>query len=1157
MLLVALALLCTAAFGQGTATILGTVSDPSGAVVPNAKITMTNVDNGFVRSTTSNNTGNYSARELPIGRYQVRVEAQGFKTYEQKDITLNVNDTLRIDAALQIGTVGQSVTVEANALQVQADTNDVSQTITSNQISNLATNGRNILQLTALVPGAASNMPDFDLPGAQWQNRQIQFNGMRQDANNWLIDGGEAYDRGGGGILLVSPSQDAIQEFKIETSNYAADLGNSSGGMTTMALKSGTKQFHASAWEYNRNDALDAWEYFAKQSSAKKAELRYNAYGFNAGGPVEFKSSNPKTFFFYNMEWRKLIQGGSIHNLAPTSDEYGGDMSGFAPSGDTTAVIWVPNTTDPNAIAKFSNAGLAPGQPFQYQGKLNVIPPSLLDQNAVNYIKAGYFLTPNTSNGYYYSAANTITPYREEIVRIDHNFNDKIAVMGHMIYDSTTQQAPIVSWTGNTFPTVGSLETVPSWQGVVHVTYNIRPNLLNEVAWNFNGNDITIANTGLWKAPSDYTPDPLFPSANTISKITGIEISGGPIGVSMDSGNWPWQNWWRSNQWKDDLSYMHGSHNLKFGFLYFYTTKKQQIFENTAGTFNFNGNATGCSVAAEQTLYGSEQTYCPANTGGIGLADFLLGDANYYNQGELQDFVDIANVVVDGYAMDDWHASRRLTLNLGVRWEALPHAYDLNNRLGNFYPSLWNPADAGTFTTPTSGALNTSGPGFTLVSGVKLSSVPFFQDGIGLAGRNGIPRGLVTNHWANFGPRLGFAYDMGGNQRSILRGGFGTFYERNAGNEEYNMGTDPPFSNSAQTNYAYLDTPTVSYQTGENAGASPTTPQGFTGVQKSLPITTVYQFSLGIQQQVRSNMVATLGFVGNTAVHLSQTIDVNTLPASDTADRTGVCGGPCGYSGNQLDPDYHRQYVGWSGINLVYDEGNAHYEGWQATLRANAWRNLTLGAAYTLGHEWDVIDGQLFNNVDNPLNPRYTYGTSGFDRRQVGVVNFEYNVPGFQHSNGFARTVLGGWAFSGIASFESGNPLTVDGPNWLGFGSGTTQHADFTGSVSYPHTVAQWFNPTAFSAAPPLQWGTAPKSVLKGPGEDHWNLSLYKDFKFNERSGLQFRADSFNVWNHATFNSVATGVLTGNASNPYTSNAGALTNTGDPREFQFGAKIYF
>jgi hypothetical protein len=1144
LVVLGLALLNANIYGQGTGTgsILGTVTDPSGAVVPNAKITITNLDNGFVRTTTSNATGNFSAPELPVGHYQLRVEVQGFKTYQLKNISLNVTQTMRLNPVLQIGTASQSVTVEADAIQVQSDTSDVSQTISANDVQNLPTNGRNILQLTTLVPGAASNMPDFDSPGAQFQNRSVYFNGMRQDANNWQIDGGEAYDRGGGGILLVSPSQNALQEFTVQTSNYAADEGESSGGMVSMEVKSGTKRFHGSAWEFDRNDALDAVNYFQK----KKAELRYNAFGFNAGGPVEFKSSNPKTFFFYNMEWRREINGGAIHNLAPNAAEYAGDESAMGH-------IYVPMTTDQTAIAKFQHDGLQPGQEFQYNGKMDVIPPDLIDSNAAAYIKAGYLLPPNDPTGQYYnSVANTTTNYREEIVRMDHQFNQKFSLMGHFIYDSLSQAAPIVAWTGNTFPTIGSLETVPSWQGVVRLTYNISSNMLNELAYNENGNDITLANSGLATQPSGWNAAPLFPTVNSAKKIPSINISGGPIGVAMSSGNWPWQNWWRSDQIKDDLSWIHGRHNMKFGFAWMWTNKKQQIFVNTAGNYDFNGNASGCSTKADPT-------YCTTSTNGIGLADFLLGDADNFNQPALQDFVSITNLMPDAYAMDNWRITRRLTLDIGLRWEYDPHAYDTNNRLGNFYPNLYNPANAPQFLPGSNNAaMNTSGPGFETVSGIKLSTTPFYMNGIGLAGRNGIPRGLVDNHWATFAPRLGFAYDLFGDGKTILRGGFGMFYERNAGNEEYNMGADPPFVNTASTFNPYLDNPAVSYQNGQGAGTAPTTPQGFTGLQQSLPMSTIYQFNMGLQHQLRNNMVATLAFVGNTSAHLSQTVDINTLAPGDIADRTAVCGAPCGAS-SQANANYYRQYLGFSDINQVYDQGNAHYEGLQATFRASAWKDLYLNAAYTYSHAFDVIDAQLFNNLDDPMNPGYTYGTSGFDRRHIFVSNLTYNLPIFAHSNGLANHLAGGWTTAAIITMQSGNPLTVDAnsPNTLGFGGGTVNHANISGKVSYPHTVQQYFSPSVFSYPTPLQWGNAPKSIVKGPGEDHWTMSLYKDFKFTERSGLQFRADAFNTWNHATFNAVNTGVLTGNANNPISPTAGALTGTGDPREFQFGATLYF
>lgn len=1157
LLILGLALLSTAAFGQGNASIVGTVTDPMGAVVPNAKITITNTDTGIVRIVTTNGTGNYLAADLNNGRYTVKAEAQGFKALEKKNITVDVNQVVRIDEALQVGSVGQSVTVEANAIQVQADTSDVSQTITSEQITNLATNGRNILQLTALVPGASSQMPDFDKPGAQFQNHSIQFDGMRADGNNWVIDGGEAYDRGGGGILIVSPSQDALTEFTITTSNYAADLGNSSGGMVTMAVKSGTRRFHASAWEYDRNDDLDAYSWTAKQATKPlKAELRYNAFGFNVGGPVELKSSKPKTFFFYNQEWRREISGGSINNQVPSTANYSGDFSSTT-DNMSSMKVYVPEVTNSTLLAKYSAYGLVPGQQFQYNGTKNVIPPGLIDSTATAWIKA-VTKAPNSSDGkYFISGANTADYWHEEIGRVDHQVNDKIAVFGHLIWDSLSEKAPVVSWTSNTYPTIGSLETVPSWAGVLHLTYNIKPNLLEEVAFNTNGNDITIANTGAFKTPSGFSTSPYYPTVNPNGKLPQMSISTPYGSVAMDTGSWPWQNWWRSYQWKDDLSWSHGAHNMKFGFAWLYATKKQQIFKNVGGSYTFNGTATQCGADCV-ALYGSNVT---SGSGGIGLADFLLGNASNFNQTELQDAMDIGFNSIDAYFNDDFRVSHRLTLNIGMRWEATPHAYDLHNRASNFYPYAWDPTQKAVFvsqsTSSGSNALDTTQGDFVYVPGVALSNVLFFMDGIGLAGRNGVPRGMVTRHWGGFAPRLGFDYDLFGAQKTVLRGGLGVFYERNAGNEEYNMGGNAPFVNSTSMNTVMMDTPTINYKSGTGAAATPTTPQGLTGLQANLPITAVYQFNLGIQHQLRNNMVATLSYVGNHSSHLSYTSDINTLYLGDKTNRTHLCGSACSVSGS-YSADWYRPYTGFQGITMIEDGGNAHYGSMQATIRASSWHGLNVSAAYTWGHSWDQVDAQIWNNISNPFNPKYDDGTANFDRRQIVVASFDYTLPVFQHSQGLTKTVLGGWTISGITSMETGNPITISaaGDN-IFIGGNTASRANQTGKVHYPKKASKWFDDSVFTQPALFNWGTGGKSAVVGPGRNNWNLTLSKDFHFNENTGFQFKAESFNTWNHTQYTTVNTSVLNSVSGTSYNSGAGQITNAADPRIFQLGAKIYF
>src|ERR1039457_1439753 len=447
LVMLGLLLLGTAAYGQGTASLVGTVIDPTGLPVPNAKITVTDTDTGIVRLTSTNAVGSYAAHELPIGLYNVKVEVLGFRTSERTGITLNVNDTVRADVALQIGATQESVTIVANALQVQSDTNEVSQTITAAQVADLATNGRNVIQLAALVPGAASNIPDFDTPMAQTQNRSIQFNGQRSDHNNWLINGGEAYDRGGGGILLVSPSQDSLQEFKVMTSNFAADLGQSSGGMITMATKSGAKQFHGGLWEYVRNDAFDANPFFANLNGQPKPELRYNTFGGNIGGPIPKIGHEKKTFFFYNQEWRREVNGNQINASSVPVAARGGDFSYLLPAngctGGSCVQLKVPQTTDSAEIAKLAQFGLTPGGNIPN----NVIPSGLIDSNAATLLKAGLFPAANAANNLYYAVANQLTFYREETFRVDHQIGSKLNLMGSLLYDngSQTQSPPLLA----------------------------------------------------------------------------------------------------------------------------------------------------------------------------------------------------------------------------------------------------------------------------------------------------------------------------------------------------------------------------------------------------------------------------------------------------------------------------------------------------------------------------------------------------------------------------------------------------------------------------------------------------------------------------------------------------------------------------------------
>jgi len=1130
LLVLGIVLLSTAAYSQGTASIVGTVTDPSGAGVPSAKITITSTETGLVRSTVTNATGSYSARELPIGRYNVQVEATGFKTYTQTGITLNVNDTVRADASLQVGAMRESVTVEATALAVQAETNEVSQTITASLVSELATNGRNVVSLAALVPGAASSIPDFDTPMAQTQSRAIAYNGQRSDHNNWIINGGEAYDRGSGGIMLVSPSQDAIQEFKVMTSNYAADMGQSSGGMVTMATKSGTKQFHGAAWEYMRNDKLDANQFFSNLNGKPKPELRYNMFGFNLGGPVPIEKER-KTFFFYNMEWRRLVKGNVINATAVPRAMTTGDFSsllpdatGSCPAGANCMKIKIPSTTDPAYIAKLAQFGFTPSTASQANYfPNNIIPAGLLSPAAKAVLAAGLFPGPNAAQGKYYASANGRTNYREETARLDHQFSDKLTVMASLLYDNAAETDIPPLWAGGTFDTVGSVMAVPSWAGVVHATYTVSPNLLNEAAFNLNGNNLNITNFGQYLKPSGYNVQNFF-QANKDNKLPGISM-GSPYSGSYTPGWWPWYNTWRSWQWKDDLSWSHGRHNMKFGASYMFTHKWQQFQTNAGGQFNF-GTQTNNS-----------------------FADFMLGIASSYSEPLAMDFVRISNNTISLYALDDWRVNNRLTINLGLRWEGLPHAYDSQNRTSNFYPDLYNPAQAPTFI---GGVLDTNGPGFTTVPNAAVPTFKFYMNGIGLAGKNGIPTGLVKNSWDLFAPRIGFAFDLTGKGKTVLRSGAGIFYERLAGNEMYNMGQNMvPYAYNSSVSNVYFDNPTTDWTNGQTAKI-PYGVANIVALSKDYKVPTALQWSLGIQQQLRENAVLTVSYVGNSNYHQTQGRNINYVNPNDTATRLGICGSTCGYSGAPLNANLYRPYLGWGTIAPMEMMANSNYNSLQASLRVTAWRNLTLNSSYTWSHAFDIIDGELFSNIGNPLNARWDYGQAGFDKRHISVTSFIYHIPFFQSStNRPAKAILGGWEISGILTLQSGSPLSIsNGSDNLGLGGVTTNRADQIAAVTYPKTRFQWFSTASFAKPAALAWGSEQRNSVVGPGRNNWNMALFKAFQFSERARFELRVESFNTFNHTQWTNPA--VSLGNLAT-----IGTISGTYNPRNLQLGGRFQF
>ncbi len=713
-------------------------------------------------------------------------------------------------------------------------------------------------------------------------------------------------------------------------------------------------------------------------------------------------------------------------------------------------------------------------------------------------------------------------------MRIDHNVSTKLSIFGHFISEQVSQGFGVSQWSGANLPTVGDTFSNPSYSAVVHATYTINPTLLNETAFNYNGNRIDIvpyAGSGLksLSLPDGYdsSSSRLFTGPNNVNRIPNIDLNG-LYGSHFEISSWPWHNTADDYQVRDDLSWAKGAHQFKFGASWALYKKVQDLFGETQGAFNFDGTFTG-----------------------LDFADMLLGTAKSYGELAVQDRGLWNNVSWATYIQDNWRVNHKLTLNLGVRWDGIPHTYEANNRMGNFYPNLYKAADAAVLLPD--GTISPNSPGLGSSPNPILAGVPLYLNGIGIPEQDGVPKGLVNNNWATVGPRIGFAYDMLGDGKTVIRGGFGLMYERIQGNDMYNAGPNIPFSLNVSNTSVTMENPSILLATGI-AAAAPINPASIAGMaidQYKQPAS--YQYSAGMQRQLNARSVLSISYVGNQNRFQNDYRQIN-LPDESYLPEL--------IAGSQYNTAPGLPYSGFNSINLSTNEANSHYNALQVDLNSKI-QDLTMRAYYTLSRTVDPTlgggGGADLTNVSNPyLGWKYDSGPGGYDRTHNAAVNFIYDIPFMRNSqSGLLRTIVGGWEVSGIVTMTSGlpiNPQLTGGQSANGLPNGTNR-PDKISDVSYPHKVGEWFSTAAFASPAVGAWGNAGFNSLRGPGRDNWNLSLFKNFAFGESRRLELRAESFNIWNHTQFDQVSNGLGS--------SNFGQVTSAFDPRVFQFGAKIYF
>ena len=1138
-----LALCAATALAQNiTGTIVGTVTDSKGGVVPNATVTITNTDKQVVvRTLKTDDRGEYVAPLLPIGHYSVTAETAGFKKTTQTGVVLNVNDKLAVNFTLEVGTVNETVSVEADALHVDTQSATPAGLITGTQMRELSLGTRNYEQLVSLMPGVSmGNLNQLyignSLPSGLAATVSFSINGQRNGSNYWTIDGIDNVDRGSNLTLSNFPSVDAISEFKVLRSEYDAEFGRAGGGIINVATKSGGNRFHGNVYEFFRNNVLAANNFFNNAATPQVARppLRYNDFGYTIGGPVfipnRYNTNKNKTFFFFSEEFRRVITYSTFSALEPTGPMLAGNFANNVCVAFTFSANGTPScTTNSRTIAAFNPA-------------------------ATGYINDFYkkFPGPNNSAS---SLFSLVTPQRnvfngrQEVVRGDHLFGSKFSVFGRYEHDSIPTQEPGGLFTGDQFPGVATTSTnSPGWQAMGHYTYAIRPNLLNDGGYGFNYSAIISDPIGLeLKSQSpDVVSAITLPFTSTLNRVPSVTFAGGIFSSITGFGSYKDYN--RDHNVFDNLTWIKGRHTFRFGLSYHHYQKAENAGGNNVGSFSFpsTGAPAGANCVTTAAICSTEQAW----------ANFLLGNLATFSQSSQDAGADIREHQWEGYGQDEFRMTPRLTITLGLRYSWFGQPTSGNGQLNNFDPLLYNPAHAPTISTSGQLCLVTACPGGGTPN-------PNFDplNGLIIADQNS-PFGshVSNNDNKNFAPRIGVAWDPFGDGKTSLRAGYGIFYDATlVGTFEQNVFNDPPFTTTASIVRAPFTNPS-----GGNLNIS-SNPPAFGGSGSaafiSLPWHTPYtqQWSLDVQRQLRKDMMLDIGYFGNNAHHLLGVEDINEVPPG-----VGVASGlnPATFTSTagELPLNRFRPFLGYGAISGIENRFNSNYHSLQTQFQKRWGASSLFVFNYTWSHNLTNNPSDRSNAPQNVYNIIAEYGPSSLDRRHNVTASYVYELPWYKSQQGLAGHLMGGWEVSGLIYYYTGTPLTVTtsntDPGGLGLlgASASSARPDMTSSPNQgaANTVAAFFNTSVFTPTPvnANRPGNAGRGVVTGPHFQRWDMSLFKNTKLRgENMYVQFRAETFNVFNHTNFGAVGTNITL--------STFGKVTTANDPRILQLGLKLYF
>ena len=1095
----------TASAQKTTGTITGTITDPSGAAVPDATVSLVNERTGATRDGATNEQGSFSFPELETGMYRVTVKKAGFKKLSLNNVELHVADVTNLNLKMEMGAATETVMVEASAIVVNTQTGEVGNIMLGEQVRELPMNGRSFVQLTTLVPGASVGEGFDNKSKGLFGAVDISFSGSPAVGNQWTVDGAANNDIGSQRTILIYPSIDGIEEFKIQRNAYGPEYGSSSGAQINVVTKGGANQFHGDLYYFGRNDALIAKNYFLKSNctsptdtSCKKQLLRRNDFGYTIGGPIK----KDKLFFFWSEEWNRERRGRVQHHCVPTAAERGGDFTN--PSCG-------PVPTDPGAAgAAFPTPGVIPAARLSPGGQAYLAPLPLPNLS-----------TPDANGNNWIDQVKIPVDWREENIRGDWNITKKTSLMIKYTQDAwanhTHADEAAGLWGDSDYPALSDTWNQPGKMAVAKVTTTVSNTAVNDFQFSWSGNRIYITRAGddptlndkinaamprifpySDKQSGNKVGEPVFWAGTTPSGLLGI-IS-------------PWVNRQDLFVWKDDFSKLSGKHTFKVGFLYSRNAKDETV------------GAEGGEYWGDTPVdyNGAGWTNGATSTGNFYADRLLRGETFGYDEAQRYSMALVRWRDYEFYGADTFKISRRVTLNYGARWSVMRAPYLDDNKLAGFSPNVYAAETSAPSGDPCRGIILPRGATNTCSTVGSAVVPPFFEN-----------RSLVHNNNHMIAPRVGVAWDVFGTGRFAIRAGVGQFYSRDrllaismrSVNTPYGVSTgavrtmDGPLNSFAGGNQAICATQGCVF--GASLGGSP-----HQGLDPNSNQSNSWQWNLTTETALWKNSKLEVGWVANRGIHLQNAVDANQIPAAQrlNAAQLAVTGG----NTNALKP---FPYNSSAQMTIWSHRGDSIYHSMQAMFSTKFQNNSMLQVAYTwsknLGNTTFgyVGTGTVFS--DN-TNSRINRGPVDFDRRHVMSATLIYNLPTLKNSNTFVRQVVGGWESNGIVNYASGNALTVQGNNGLGDVTGTGTSGSFTGrplrDYSQPCHVSggdrlQWLNPKAFTwdGYKLGTFGNSSPGSCAGPPIADVDFSIVKNWKMTERYKLQLRLEMFNVFNHPMF----------------------------------------